>query len=342
MMDMDGEHSIDTTTAVMCCLCPLQHGGLKPTTDGRFVHLCCSLFAKDAVITDMKLMSPIDVTEVRTSKVNIDSELKGISDRERQRLLTGVTIPDGYNDDDNDDDDEHKACMFCKLHGGSLVACDHGHHTDDSSNSKGKKKEKEGCKHRFHPLCGWFAGVQVTSRISDSSFQGVEKGGSYPSGLHFSFKCLEHSSAGDNKNKKSSKTKSSSLLPATHSSIPAGGSGSGSGTTSGVGDPGAGDIVAMTKEVMEVLSRKSAVKTARALQSQIRNKYRIKIDDLVGAPGRKRRVRPTQKKEKPRTSTSNSNNVIKEMGIDSYDKTCSCCQSPLSLLLTGTPCKTLM
>ena len=31
--------------AIKCCLCPCYHGGIKPTTDGRWVHLCCAVWA---------------------------------------------------------------------------------------------------------------------------------------------------------------------------------------------------------------------------------------------------------------------------------------------------------
>lgn len=51
-------------TAVMCALCPLFHGGLKPTTDGRWVHMCCAVWSGNAVIQDLNEMSPIDISRV--------------------------------------------------------------------------------------------------------------------------------------------------------------------------------------------------------------------------------------------------------------------------------------
>jgi hypothetical protein len=307
MLETEGEYAIDTTTAVMCCLCPVQHGGLKPTTDGRFVHLCCALFARDAVIHDMKLMAPIDVTGVTTAKVNIDAEVKGVSDRERQRLLTDIVLPAGYTDDDNDDED--LPCMFCKLHGGLLVSCNY------ERAGGAKNQGARTCNHQFHPLCAWFAGAEVTSNITDKSFQGVEKDGAYPSGLHFTFKCLEHSSAGEKK--KDSKEISEQANSTKNTS--------GSGSSGGNRE--------LSTEMEELLNERAAVKNARRLQAELRRKYCIKIDDLIGVPGRKRRMRPTNKKDKVR-HTNTSNNVIKEMAIDTYDKTCSCCLNPLSFLLT--------
>ena len=42
---------------IKCCLCPLYHGGLKPTTDGRWVHFCCALWANECTtIIDVNTM----------------------------------------------------------------------------------------------------------------------------------------------------------------------------------------------------------------------------------------------------------------------------------------------
>jgi hypothetical protein len=52
-------------TVVMCCLCPLFHGAIKPTTDGRWVHLCCAIWAGNyAVIEDLSEMSTIYISKV--------------------------------------------------------------------------------------------------------------------------------------------------------------------------------------------------------------------------------------------------------------------------------------
>ena len=50
------------------------------------------------------------------------------------------------------------------------------------------------CGEVFHPICAWFEGAFVAAEIIDPTFQGVDKGGSYPSGLRFSFRCERHSS----------------------------------------------------------------------------------------------------------------------------------------------------
>lgn len=36
--------SAQARAIVKCCACPNDHGGLKPTTDGRWIHLCCALW----------------------------------------------------------------------------------------------------------------------------------------------------------------------------------------------------------------------------------------------------------------------------------------------------------
>lgn len=49
---------------IKCCLCPLYHGGLKPTTDGRWVHLCCAWLSCKAVVTNLTEMEPVDISQV--------------------------------------------------------------------------------------------------------------------------------------------------------------------------------------------------------------------------------------------------------------------------------------
>ena len=137
-------------TAVMCCLCPLFHGAIKPTTDGRWVHLCCAMWAgKYSVIEDLNDMSPINI-----SKVPLDQE----------SILS-------------------KPCLYCGIFGGYMETCCH---VNDSS--------EHTCGEVFHPICAWFEGAFVAAEIIDPTFQGVDKGGSYPSGLRFSFRCEKHSS----------------------------------------------------------------------------------------------------------------------------------------------------
>jgi hypothetical protein len=85
----------DAVRLVSCCLCPVKHGGIKPTTDGRWVHLCCAIWSKNAVILDMAEMSPIDV--------------KGV-EFQRQLRGSGNTIYD-------------QACKICNSFGGFVVKC---------------------------------------------------------------------------------------------------------------------------------------------------------------------------------------------------------------------------
>lgn len=49
---------------VKCCLCPQYHGGIKPTEDGHWVHMCCAIWTKNSVIKDLKNMSSIDLSSV--------------------------------------------------------------------------------------------------------------------------------------------------------------------------------------------------------------------------------------------------------------------------------------
>lgn len=53
-----------TPTPVRCALCPLIHGAMKRTTDGRWVHLSCVLFAPGVKFGDIKLKTSIDISRV--------------------------------------------------------------------------------------------------------------------------------------------------------------------------------------------------------------------------------------------------------------------------------------
>ena len=81
----------DCARGAMCCLCPLQHGGMKRTTDGRWCHLACASWTKDAIITDLDNMGPIDVTKVPVQAV-VDENSRA------NRLLQRSGGDQGYDD----------------------------------------------------------------------------------------------------------------------------------------------------------------------------------------------------------------------------------------------------
>lgn len=85
----------DAARLVSCCLCPVKHGGIKQTTDGRWAHLCCAVWSGKAVIVDIFEMSPIDVKRV-----------------EFQRQMRGgvQTVFD-------------QPCKICNSFGGYVVKC---------------------------------------------------------------------------------------------------------------------------------------------------------------------------------------------------------------------------
>lgn len=85
-----------TKNAVRCALCPLHHGGLKPTTDGRWVHICCAMWADNSVIKSLDDMSPIDIAEVslQPSVSNGESEVS-----------------------------DPKSCLYCNSSAGRIVRC---------------------------------------------------------------------------------------------------------------------------------------------------------------------------------------------------------------------------
>eukprot|EP01041_Mallomonas_annulata_P000418 gene418-755_t len=84
--DNGNEHDINdydsmirnTRDFIKCCLCPAYHGGLKPTTDGRYVHLCCAWWSGRAIIDNLIEMEPVDISHVpATSIVDDDYEYGG-------------------------------------------------------------------------------------------------------------------------------------------------------------------------------------------------------------------------------------------------------------------------
>lgn len=44
----------------LCCLCPVTSGGMKRTTDGRWVHIACTIWISEAHMADAKNMVPVD------------------------------------------------------------------------------------------------------------------------------------------------------------------------------------------------------------------------------------------------------------------------------------------
>lgn len=53
---------------VTCALCEKPKGALKKTTDGRYVHVLCTLFTEAAQFIDKDLMEPIDISGVKPPK----------------------------------------------------------------------------------------------------------------------------------------------------------------------------------------------------------------------------------------------------------------------------------
>lgn len=149
----------DIARCVTCALCPVQHGGLKPTTDGRWVHVCCAIWSRAARINDLTEMSPIDITEVPMQQ-----------SFGNHRRDADVTNPYNF------------PCHVCKVYGGFVVQC------------RGCNDSSMKCYLSFHPLCAWFEGIYITTTITDPSFQGKDRDGFFPSGLSFQFYCVQHSS----------------------------------------------------------------------------------------------------------------------------------------------------
>ena len=156
--------------AVKCCLCPLYHGGLKPTTDGRWVHLCCALWSPPALILDLNEMSPIDLTAVPVQVPDEDISYSSTARSARQiEFAKTYTISD-----------IEQVCSFCKVRGGRVIRC------------CAESDDEDECSAVFHPLCAWFQGLYITTVLTDPSYRGVTRDGQFPSGIEYAFYCDSH------------------------------------------------------------------------------------------------------------------------------------------------------
>jgi hypothetical protein len=165
---------------IKCCLCPLYHGALKPTKDGRWVHMCCALWSELAVISDLNEMSPVDVAAVPI-QIPVDSSDGTSRGRKVSRLIDdGPDFATIAADQNLAISQITAPCMFCNVYGGYVVQC-----CDEDSGAQ--------CTNVFHPLCAWFKGALVTPILTDPSFQAVTRDGIFPSGVNFKFCCMDHS-----------------------------------------------------------------------------------------------------------------------------------------------------
>ena len=137
--ECDDWHFYYAKDAVKCALCPLHHGGLKPTTNGKWVHLSCAIWAPDSVILDLDDMSPVDISKVITQD---SGTIK--SDSIPDQTTTQMSTP---------------SCQYCGLSMGYITSC------------SGCDENGPPCGCHFHPLCAWFQGLYFNTKLEDPSFQ---------------------------------------------------------------------------------------------------------------------------------------------------------------------------
>jgi hypothetical protein len=182
---------------VNCCLCPLSHGGIKPTTDGRWVHIACALWScasNEVEILDMKDMSPIDITRLSFISLKDNTLNRNSSYIKRQQLLTGSASGSSLSDELQTSSSSTSSCIYCNQAGGYLVNCTFHEKTDETNTDNDWNSGSfPSCKRSFHPLCGWFSGCYMKASITDDSFEGKERNGKYPSGINYCFLCNNHS-----------------------------------------------------------------------------------------------------------------------------------------------------
>ena len=348
---------MEAKTSVMCCLCPLHHGGLKPTTDGRWVHLCCVAWSQDAVILDLTEMSPVDVSRVKVqlpqdqSDANNAAASGGSLARPFSRAAkdnsnsyfedyfgaaAAVAAGAAQHDDEalrSVADDQFKQlctisditepCCYCNLKGGLVVRCEH------NSNSKSSSAV---CSKVFHPLCAWFEGQYLRADITDPTFQGLDRDGLFPSGLKFNFLCQIHSM--------------DLAAPTPAAGGDGGAAGAAAGATAVVALAAAGTGGSSASAVELRLRPRESFQHALEEQAKLRCKYRLNEDDLEQIPGQNRRRRKKGYKKKERQSKSAGGRgtgagpgSTKDLCVDIYDdRTCACCMQPMTYDVFGTGC----
>ena len=58
-----------------CCVCPYVGGPLKPTTDGRFIHLSCMMWISESVVTNPDLMEPVCVKHIPKMRYKLKCQI---------------------------------------------------------------------------------------------------------------------------------------------------------------------------------------------------------------------------------------------------------------------------
>jgi hypothetical protein len=178
--------------AVKCCLCPLHHGAIKRTTDGRWVHLCCALWADGAIITDVQEMSLIDVSKV---PVQVPEPARDF-DMYRNPLHAdnSTSLMSAFSGHNLTPSGITEACSICRAKGGYVVRCcgSTGSNGVNADCKDGAGNGSAACSAVFHPLCAWFAGLLLQVTSTDESFQANNHGTVYPAGLKYTFYCPRH------------------------------------------------------------------------------------------------------------------------------------------------------
>lgn len=163
-----------------CCLCTTYHGAMKPTTDGRWVHLTCAVWCGDLVtIKNVQQMHPVDVTRVPILAA-------AAQNNSVRRSLSRLRFSDGSQEQEAAVAEPSevvvpKKCHYCQKSTGYLTTC--------SANGCGEVN----CSIHFHPICAWFGGSFVKCRITDGTFMAQDREDKrYPAGLRFDFYCDAH------------------------------------------------------------------------------------------------------------------------------------------------------
>ena len=198
---------------------------MKPTTDGRYVHLCCAFWSKQSTIVDLSEMSPINVTDVPvqypeeedmmnvlTSTFSTLSSTLSVSltnssnhySKSKSNSNSFNSISASSSSSINNvtsalqqkyeefcryfkESNIHDVCSICESKGGYVVQC-----AGCNNCINDKDNNSTPCHLVCHPICAWFRGWFVDTILVDPTFQSKDRNGIFPAGMDYNFYCFDH------------------------------------------------------------------------------------------------------------------------------------------------------
>ncbi|RLN78108.1 hypothetical protein BBJ28_00010516 [Nothophytophthora sp. Chile5] len=164
---------LDPVADVFCQLCSLGDGAFKRTVDGKWVHVVCALWCPKVWIGNLFELSEISLVGNANQTRFVDT----VTEIEARIAQATVAQPTSHKNGETSSHEQAQAlqlgslCMHCRVACGRTIQCCHS-----------------GCTASFHPLCGWFDGLPMTTSLGDRGYMYAGGG----AGLNFQMFCASH------------------------------------------------------------------------------------------------------------------------------------------------------